>query len=120
MAHILLVDDNQELAENIAELLQDAGHTSKVFIHPLEALTCFEPEQYHVAILDCKMPEIDGVELYRRLRVQDPGLPALLITAYDGKECLLQATAEGIKAVVSKPIDLYTFIDTISKYLRAS
>jgi CheY-like chemotaxis protein len=120
VAHILLVDDNRELAENIAELLQDAGHTSVIFIHPIEALACFAPLQYQVAILDCKMPEIDGVELYRRLRKRDPDLPALLITAYDGKDCLLEAASEGIKAVISKPIDLRTFIDTISKFLRAA
>ena len=120
MAHILLVDDNIALAENIAEILLDAGHTSTTFHHPIEALSSFQERTYNAAILDCKMPEIDGVELYKRLKLRDPTLRALIVSAYANDDCLRSAKQQGIKEVITKPIDIRALLGCLDDLLQAA
>lgn len=106
MARVLIVDDNRDLAENVAEILEEADFEVDVFDEPLRALEALQPGRYDVAILDIRMPVMDGVELYRGLKERDPGLPAIAMTAYADDERIRAAVREGIIAVMPKPIDV--------------
>jgi CheY-like chemotaxis protein len=120
VAHILLVDDNIALAENLAEILLDAGHTSAIFHHPAEALSCFHEMMYDAAILDYKMPGFDGVALYTQLKQKDPALRAMIVSAYADDDCLHIAKQQGIQGVLTKPIDISAFFDTLSTLLQTA
>lgn len=103
---ILIVDDNIDLAENVAEILADVGFEADVFAKPREALQQLVPGRYSVAILDIRMPGMDGVELYRALKERDPWLPAIAMTAYAQDEYMRAAVAEGVIAILPKPLDV--------------
>ncbi|HVY61605.1 MAG TPA: response regulator [Planctomycetota bacterium] len=103
---VLLVDDNRDLAENIAEILELRGIESDHFDRPRAALEAFVPGRYAAALLDIRMPEMDGIELYRELRRRDPGLPAIAITAYTRDERLRDAIEAGMLAVLPKPVEI--------------
>lgn len=103
---ILIVDDNLELAENVAEILEDAGFESDVFEKPTEALAQLVPGRYAAALLDIRMPEMNGVELYRALKERDPCLPAIAMTAWARDDHMRAAVAEGMIAILPKPIDV--------------
>jgi DNA-binding NtrC family response regulator len=103
---ILVVDDNVELAENVCEILQDAGFEVDVFHDPRQALEQLVPGRYAVALLDIRMPGMDGVELHRRMKDRDPALSAVAMTAYAHDDRIRTAVADGMVAVFPKPLDV--------------
>ncbi|WP_373047712.1 response regulator [Vulgatibacter sp.] len=103
---ILVVDDNRDLAENVAEILEDAGFAVDVFEDPFVALEKLVPGAYAVALLDIKMPGMDGIELYKALKKRDPALPAIAMTAYAQDDRIRAAVDEGVIAVMPKPLDV--------------
>lgn len=113
---ILVVDDNRSLGENITEILEDAGYASDYFERPSQALAALRPGLYRAALLDIRMPEMDGVELYRAIKCIDAGLPAIAMTAWSDDERVRAAVHEGIVAVFPKPVDaalLLTRLDNV-------
>ena len=111
---ILLVDDNTELAENMCEILISEGFKVTFFDSPSIALESFSPDRYWIALLDLRMPEMDGVELCRRLWEREPSLPAIAITAFAEEERIQLALHEGISAVLFKPINISALLRTLT------
>lgn len=113
---ILVVDDNRSLGENIVEILEDADYVVDYFDHPTEALAALRPGRYRVALLDIRMPEMDGVELYHAMKAVDPALPAIAMTAWSDDERVRAAVREGVVAVFPKPVDaalMLSRLDTV-------
>lgn len=101
---VLIVDDNRELGDNLAEILAEAGFDNDVFHDPERALATVQRGQYAAALIDIKMPTMDGVSLYRALKARDPGLPAIAITAYARDSDVRRALEAGVIAVLPKPL----------------
>lgn len=108
MRRFLIVDDNAALAENLAEIIADSGLGEAVLAGSgRDALGLAAESRFDVLISDVRMPEMDGVELCRRMRGTDPGLPVLLMTAYAGLDSWLdEARREGVLCVLPKPVPL--------------
>ena len=116
-ARVLVVDDNRDLGENLGEILLDAGYETDVFDVPEEALRALVPGRYSVAVLDLRMPTMDGVDLYRVLRALDPSLRALAMTAYALDERVREALAAGMYKVLPKPLSAPELLDGIENAL---
>lgn len=104
-ARILVVDDNRDLAENLVEVLLDAGFDAECFDDPSIALRAIAPGRYELALIDLRMPGMDGVELHRALKEVDPRLRAIAMTAFALDERVRCALHDGMLDVVSKPMD---------------
>lgn len=78
----LIVDDNRSLAEDLGEILAAEGYEVQVFHDPLEALRRAPELRFDVAVLDVRMPGIDGVALHRELQASHPHSFFVLMTAY--------------------------------------
>jgi len=101
---ILIVDDNRDLADNLAELLSDEGHETLVAYGAEDALALVgDPPPIECAVLDVRMSGMDGVELSDRIRSRLPGTPCLLMTAFTRDQRLAEARESGITVVLSKP-----------------
>ncbi|MCA9663369.1 MAG: response regulator [Myxococcales bacterium] len=103
---ILIVDDNQELAENLAELLEDEGHTTTTADSGERAIDISGGLDFDLLLSDVRMPGINGVELVIRLRVYRPRLCCLLMSAYSSEELRREAKSAGVAAILDKPLDL--------------
>jgi DNA-binding NtrC family response regulator len=77
---VLVVDDNRELAENLAEALRGEGHRVEVTVSVAEALAA--RPRLEAAIVDILLPDGTGLELAQRLTARDPGLPVLFISGH--------------------------------------
>jgi CheY-like chemotaxis protein len=103
---ILVVDDNDDAAESLAELLTLNGHDAR-FVEDakaaLDLLGQFKPE---VMLIDLALPEIDGFELARRIRAQQDGANPRLIalTGFGQKDIRDKATAAGFDQFLVKPV----------------
>lgn len=103
---ILIVDDNADLAENLRELLELEGFTVRVFTSPTEALAKKDELAFDAALLDIRMPGIDGIELCSALAKAHPTATFLLMTAFTSEQRLQDVRASGAQAVLKKPLPL--------------
>lgn len=78
---MLIVDDEQDITSPLHYLLQESGFEVVSFNDPLLALERFKPHYYDLMILDIKMPEMNGFELYRRIRRVDNSVKVCFLTA---------------------------------------
>ena len=120
---VLIVDDDPILLETAADTLKSLGVTADCAESASKALEMIthrhETEQdYRIVILDWKMPDIDGIEMTRRIRsTVSPDIPILLISAYDRTDIEGAAKKAGANAFISKPLFRSTLYDTINDVL---
>jgi two-component system, response regulator PdtaR len=101
--HYLLIDDNEAFAENLAEILRDTGATVDLAHDGFKALELVKATRYDALVTDMRMPGMTGAEVLREIRRIDPGVPAVLLSAYSLNEQLRMARRDGLLAVLSKP-----------------
>ena len=111
MRKYLVVDDNEAFAENLAEILADTGAEVDIALGGERALECVAKKRYDLVISDMRMPIMGGAELVQNLRRLEPGLPAIVITAYINDEDLQTARDEGVLAVLPKPAPIHRLLN---------
>jgi signal transduction histidine kinase len=98
---VLIVDDNRALAENLAEILEDAGYSVQC------AASCAEARQldpfFTVALIDVRLPDGDGTELASELKRRVPGSEVILLTGFATLESATAAVRAGAWAYLIKP-----------------
>ncbi len=104
---ILVVDDNRDAAESLAEILQFAGYDVTVAFDPVEALAAVDEARPDVAILDVGLPVMDGYELARRIRERVRGAPPqfIAVTGYGQERDRARSTSAGFESHLVKPVD---------------
>lgn len=115
---ILMVDDDPDECENMSDILGDQGYRVDTAATGHAALRLADQQAYELALLDLKMPDMDGVTLSRELIRRRPETVALLVTGYPEDVTLAEAFAAGIRQVVSKPVDVRRFLTTINSLMR--
>jgi two-component system response regulator YesN len=118
MFSILIVDDNRSMADALVDILVLKGFETFVASSGEEALQILHEHPIDVLLTDVIMAEMDGVELYRQTREAYPQLITVLMTAYAADELIQQGMAEGIKTVLTKPIDIDFLVLLLSTYKR--
>lgn len=113
MRKILITDDNRAFAENLAEILEDAGHQAVIANSGAEALRLAKATCFDALLSDMRMPEMGGAELVHRVRRMDPGLPAIVITAYTYDNELLRARQEGLLGILPKPVPIAVLLELL-------
>jgi CheY-like chemotaxis protein len=113
---VLVVDDNPSMASTLADILDVKGFEAYTANSGAEALEILRDHPVDILLTDVKMPEMNGVELYRETRKIRPNITAILMTAYAADDLIHQGMTEGTKTVLTKPVD----IDFLLSYLSAS
>jgi DNA-binding NtrC family response regulator len=104
-SRVVVVDDEPRMAATVAMALGRAGHDCETCGSGEEAIAAVELRGADVVVTDWRMPEMDGVDLMRRLRARWPGLPVILITAHASVQSAVAAMREGAFDYVAKPFD---------------
>jgi DNA-binding response OmpR family regulator len=119
---ILLVDDEQDITFTFSIALEENGFKVDAFNDPLLALSSFKQGFYNLALLDMKMPKMNGFELCKELRKIDEKLKISFITAFDiRKEDLKIATLtlnENDLLIIRKPILLDELVSSVKAELK--
>jgi DNA-binding NtrC family response regulator len=112
---ILLVDDNIDLLENLAEILREAGAEVAPASHVAGALALLAAKSFDLVITDMRMPGMDGVELLQEIHRRWPALPAVVMTAYSRDSTLHRAWEQGILTVLPKPVDVRALLALVER-----
>src|ERR1700761_1415383 len=117
MATIALVDDDKNILTSVSMLLEQEGYTVKTFSDGAAALTGLSAAPPDLAILDIKMPRMDGLELLRRLR-QAGDLPVIFLTSKDEEIDELMGLNAGADDYIRKPFSQRLLLERVRAVLR--
>ena len=117
MATIALVDDDKNILTSVSMLLEQEGYTVKTFSDGAAALTGLSATPPDLAILDIKMPRMDGLELLRRLR-QGGDLPVIFLTSKDEEIDELMGLNAGADDYIRKPFSQRLLLERVKAVLR--
>ncbi len=117
-ARVLVVDDNADLADNLAEILAGAGHAVRKAGTCAEALRLAEREGFDVALVDLRLPDGDGNALAARLRDLSPEGQIVLLTGFATLESAVRAVRAGACAYLVKPCAVQDLLLTVEQAMR--
>lgn len=109
-ASVLVVDDDVDTCQNLSDILSDIGYDVAVAHNGNEALELIRKRPFDVALLDLKMPGMDGLTLYREIKRIRSGTLAVVISAFINPEQEAAAYGAGCLRVLAKPLDFGTLL----------
>jgi CheY-like chemotaxis protein len=112
---ILVVDDDVDTCRNLSDILTDLGYRVQVAHDGLAALEMVRRNPYDVALLDLKMPGMDGLTLYREIKKLRAGTVAIIVTAYAGASTTEEALDAGAWHVLAKPVEFPKLLGLVDK-----
>ncbi|MDO8411598.1 MAG: response regulator transcription factor [Phenylobacterium sp.] len=117
MANITLVDDDENIVTSVSLALESHGHTVKAFYDGAAGLAALENEPPDLAILDVKMPRMDGMEVLRRLR-RTSELPVIILTSKDDEIDEILGFNLGADDYIHKPFSQRLLLERVKAVLR--
>ena len=102
---VLVVDDEPIVLQSLAAWLRQEGHEVDTAEGARKALKLAAGRRYEIALVDIKMPDIDGLELQSRLAAADPELTIIIMTAYASVESAVKALKAGAYDYIPKPFN---------------
>src|SRR5918997_2930058 len=121
---ILLVDDEADILHILKRGLEANGFDVDVFASSQEAINSFKQDTYDLAILDIRMPGLNGFALYRQMKKIDPSLTACFLSAFEIHpeefKKVFPSMADSVKMIIKKPVINTNLIKEITPFLKIS
>ena len=114
---ILVVDDDRDTCQNLSDILTDLGYAVQTAGDGFAALELVRNKSFDVALLDFKMPGMDGLSLYRKIKLLSPATIAIMISAYVTPATTDEACRAGTWKVLAKPVDLALVLPLVEEAL---
>ncbi len=114
---VLVVDDDADNCQNLSDILTDLGYQVDVAHDGFAALEKVRQRSYDVALLDLKMPGMDGLTLYREIRKLRSETVAIIITAYASSTTATEALGAGAWKIFPKPVDIPQLLNLVQEAL---
>ncbi len=114
---VLIIDDDEDITDALKAGLEHRGFKVDTFNEPLSALEKFTASTYDIAILDIRMPKMNGFELYREIRKVDGKASVCFLTAFDVHRDEFEKMFPDVKvkAFLKKPITIDNLVKTLNQ-----
>ena len=118
--NILVVDDDEQVAEMYKEILTTVGYGATITTSPEECLASLAqgPDSFDLLLTDMRMPGMDGAELSRKIRESHPHLPIIICSGYHDAIKTQQLEELKIDKLLTKPVDQKEFLNSIQQSLQ--
>lgn len=116
---ILVVDDDDGMAETLVDILEDAGLTVETASDGFQAVEMVQENGFDLALMDIRMPGMNGVEAFKRIKNVDPAMRVAMMTAFTQEALIQEAYDEGAREVFFKPLQLERVMDFIQGGIAA-
>ena len=117
-ASILIVDDNESILETLSAILEEKGYRTDTAKNGGEAIEKAKTNFYNLALLDIRLPDIDGTQLLTEIEETTPRMVKIMITGYAALENAVEALNLGADAYIMKPVDPENLLKTINEKLK--
>lgn len=103
---ILVVDDEKEICDLFQDILTQEGYKVLTATNGMEAISLGEQNRFNLAILDIKMPGMDGIEVFQKLKKTKGDMEVIILTGYGTLKTAKEAMRLGAYDYLTKPFDL--------------
>ncbi|MFB0567953.1 MAG: response regulator [Candidatus Bathyarchaeia archaeon] len=118
-ASILIVDDNEGILETLSAILEEKGYRADTAKNGKEAIEKSKTNFYNLALLDIKLPDIEGTKLLTEMKETKPKMVKIMITGYASLQNAVEALNFGADAYIMKPVDPENLLRVINEKLKA-
>ncbi|MAX71293.1 MAG: hypothetical protein CMC76_09375 [Flavobacteriaceae bacterium] len=119
--HVLVVDDNKvNLLITKKNLEKIEGYHAEIVTNGREAISMIKNKAYDLILMDINMPDMDGYEASKHIRMFNPKIPILALTALNSSEILMKAQEAGINQIITKPYNFEDFKAIVLNHSNAS
>ena len=115
---ILFAEDDSNLGNLLRNYLTAKNYETYLFVNGSLALEAFSKETFGLCILDIMMPEMDGLTLAREIRLSNPDIPIIFLTAKNQKEDIIDGFKSGADDYITKPFSMEELLYRIEAILR--
>ena len=115
--NILVVDDETDVRKTLSSILVKEGYSVETVENGKQAIRASEKSLFDVALIDIKLPDMEGTELLRRLEEEQPHMVKIIITGFPTLENAMKTVNEGADGYVLKPFDVQKLLEMIRKHL---
>jgi len=115
---ILVVDDDESIRNSLAIILEDEGYTVDVAASGSEAIEKSIATVYNVALIDIRLPDMEGTEILTRIRDTVPKVRKIILTGYPSLQNAIEAVNRKADAYILKPVDIGKLLDIIREQLK--
>jgi two-component system response regulator HydG len=104
-SRILVVDENEDFCHNVTDILGLRDYEVAITSNGFKALEMVERNGFDLVLMDIKMPGMDGVETFKKIKEIAPTTPVIMVTAYAVEDLIREALREGASGALKKPLD---------------
>ncbi len=115
---VLVIDDDPSICKTVGLLLEDHGYSPRTYTDPDEAIEAAEKQSYQLALIDLRMPKMDGVEVVEKLKKIDDRMSCIVMTAYPDLDSATETMRRGTCDYIAKPFKQEELIDAVERASR--
>ena len=117
-ARILIVDDDENIRKTMQTILEDEGYVVDLATTGNEAVEMTQETAYNVALLDIRLPDMEGIELLKLIKDSVPRTRKIMVTGYPSMQNAITALNRSADAYLIKPVDVEKLLDMVKEQLR--
>ena len=112
---VLVIDDDPSICKTVGLLLEDHGYSPTTFTDPEEALATADKESFQIALVDLRMPAMDGVEVVEKLKKIDRRMSCIVMTAYPDLDSATETMRQGSCDYICKPFKQEELVASVER-----
>lgn len=112
---LLIVDDDVNFGYTLSKVLAKKGYETTTAKDGFRALELMKENEFDTVLMDIKMPAMNGVETYKKIKEIRPSTVVIMMSAFSVEDLIREAVKEGAYAVIRKPFEIETIINMIEK-----
>jgi len=117
-ARILIIDDDENIRKVLQTILEDEGYYIETAETAKKGIEKSEETFYNLALIDIRLPDMEGIELLTKLRETKPKMRKIIVTGYPTLQNAVSAVNKGADGYVLKPFDVEKMLATIKEQLQ--
>jgi DNA-binding NtrC family response regulator len=117
-ARILIIDDDENIRKVLQTILEDEGYVVETADTAKKGIERSESAFYNLALIDVRLPDMEGIELLSKLRETKPKMRKIIVTGYPTLQNAVAAVNKGADAYVMKPFDVEKILLTIKEQMK--
>lgn len=117
-ARILVIDDQESIRKSLAAVLEEEGYLVDTAENGKEAIEKSRAKPYNLALIDIRLPDMDGLQLLTSIKETLPKTVKIIITGYPSLENAVEAVNKGGDGYIIKPFDMNKLLDMIKEHLK--
>jgi DNA-binding NtrC family response regulator len=117
-ARIIIVDDDENIRKTMKAILEDEGYIVDLATNGKEAIKMTQEKTFNIALLDIRLPDMEGVELLKLIKDNVPRTRKIMVTGYPSMQNAIIALNKNADAYLIKPVNVEKLLDTVREQLH--